>query len=270
MKATLANCGFLPAKLAAYLDCDNIAAAPQHVEWVADKPQTARFVTEEYIDQARGRGQVAWILEPFFLHPDPYLAARHKCFDYVLTHDRTWADNNENWLWYPAGGSWIGFDKWGMHPKTKNVSLLLSNKRMTRGHRLRHEVKERYGGKVDIYGLDHRVTPYEALADYRYSIIIENEKSRGWFTEKLIDCLSVGTIPIYWGDPTIDEWFDARGIAQANGLTAIGGALDWLGEDYYYSSIDSVRANVALAREYRCCEDWIYRHYPFLFEGSEH
>lgn len=270
MKATLANSGFLPHKRAAYLDGDNIGVAPERVEWVAADPQSARFVTEEYFDAARGRGQVAWILEPFFLHPDPYLAAMRKGFDYVLTHDRTFADNNENWLWYPAGGSWIGFDKWGIHPKTKNISMLLSNKTATRGHRLRHEIREKFGGKVDIYGPDKRVTPFEALANYRYSIIVENEKSRGWFTEKLIDCLSVGTIPIYWGAPDIDKWFNPQGIIEFETLSDLDNIFDWLGRrdvmrthPVQHESIR--RDNLDTAKQYRCCEDWIAEHYSFLF-----
>lgn len=268
---TLADCGFLKHTRSPYIGGDNIGLGSAHVEWQAADPQAARFVTDELLPQARGRGQVAWILEPFTLHPHTYLTALEKDFDYVLTHDRTFADNHENWLWYPAGGSWVAFDKWGIHAKTRNVSMLLSAKRMTRGHRLRHEVLARYGDKLDtVMGLDLRVTPFEALADYRYSIIIENERSRGWFTEKLIDCFSVGTIPIYWGDPDIGEWFDLGGMIEFSDLADLDNILDWLGrpgntESIYAARLPAIQRNLKTAKQFRFCEDYIFERYLFLF-----
>lgn len=43
-------------------------------------------------------------------------------------------------------------------------------------------------------------TKVRGLQEYRFSIVIENSLSEGrYFTEKLLDALAVGTIPIYWG-----------------------------------------------------------------------
>jgi hypothetical protein len=47
--------------------------------------------------------------------------------------------------------------------------------------------------------------------DYQYSLAIENSRQPNYFTEKLIDCLITKTIPIYYGCPNIDQWFDTRG-----------------------------------------------------------
>jgi|688.fasta_scaffold72507_4 hypothetical protein len=46
----------------------------------------------------------------------------------------------------------------------------------------------------------------------KYSIIIENSQEKNYFSEKLIDCLLTETIPIYWGCPNIDEYFDKNGF----------------------------------------------------------
>lgn len=274
MKATIASSGFAPPKRAAYLDGANLGVAPESFTWEWTDPRTARFVTEECLDQAGGSGQVAWLLEPFFLHPQPYLAAMNKPFDYVLTHHRSFAENLQNWLYYPAGGSWIGLDDWSIREKHQNISMLLSHKKMTQGHRLRHEVLAKHGARIDaVFGLDHRVTPLEALADFRYSIIIENERARGWFTEKLIDCLSVGTIPIYWGDPDIGKVFHSAGIIEFDTLKEVDALLDWLckheaaAAEYQRRRPES-EANLERAKKYRICEDWIYKHYPFLFAES--
>jgi hypothetical protein len=40
-----------------------------------------------------------------------------------------------------------------------------------------------------------------ALRDYMFSIVIENAQVGRYFTEKLIDAIALGTVPVYWGGP---------------------------------------------------------------------
>jgi hypothetical protein len=44
------------------------------------------------------------------------------------------------------------------------------------------------------------------LAGYRFSICIENQLLDGWITEKLLDCLRAGCVPIYLGAPDVARW----------------------------------------------------------------
>jgi hypothetical protein len=46
----------------------------------------------------------------------------------------------------------------------------------------------------------------------KFSIIIENSEETNYFSEKLIDCLLTKTIPIYWGCPNINDYFDTNGF----------------------------------------------------------
>jgi hypothetical protein len=46
----------------------------------------------------------------------------------------------------------------------------------------------------------------------KFSIIIENSQEINYFSEKLIDCLLTKTIPIYWGCPNINDYFDINGF----------------------------------------------------------
>lgn len=46
---------------------------------------------------------------------------------------------------------------------------------------------------------------FETLAKYTFAICFENMILKGWITEKIFDCFHVGTIPIYWGAPEIEE-----------------------------------------------------------------
>ena len=55
-------------------------------------------------------------------------------------------------------------------------------------------------------------TKESALGDYRFSVVIENTREAGYFSEKLIDCLICETLPIYWGAPDIEHFFDSRGM----------------------------------------------------------
>eukprot|EP00620_Florenciella_sp_RCC1587_P021099 CAMPEP_0182561832 /NCGR_PEP_ID=MMETSP1324-20130603/4262_1 /TAXON_ID=236786 /ORGANISM="Florenciella sp., Strain RCC1587" /LENGTH=60 /DNA_ID=CAMNT_0024774579 /DNA_START=220 /DNA_END=399 /DNA_ORIENTATION=+ len=45
-----------------------------------------------------------------------------------------------------------------------------------------------------------------------FHIAIENVKSNGYFTEKLLDCFLTRTVPLYWGCPNIGEYFEVEGM----------------------------------------------------------
>ena len=46
------------------------------------------------------------------------------------------------------------------------------------------------------------------LASYRFNLAFENTRRAGWCTEKIVDPLHVNTIPIYWGDPRVKDFFN--------------------------------------------------------------
>jgi hypothetical protein len=57
-----------------------------------------------------------------------------------------------------------------------------------------------------------RTTGKEVLFEnFQYSIVIENCRQPNYFSEKLIDCLRMKTLPIYYGCPNISEYFDISG-----------------------------------------------------------
>ncbi len=43
------------------------------------------------------------------------------------------------------------------------------------------------------------------LKNYKFNIAFENSSSPGYLTEKLIEALGAQTIPIYWGDPLLND-----------------------------------------------------------------
>ena len=50
----------------------------------------------------------------------------------------------------------------------------------------------------------------EFLSSYKFSICMENSEGDGYLSEKVIDGFLAGTIPIYYGDYTIDEYINPK------------------------------------------------------------
>lgn len=266
MKVTVADSLFLQYARSIKLGGGNENVTPTHFEWELADPERARFVTDSHIKDARGPGQVALLLESFFLHPENYLSAMEKPFEAVLTHNSYFA-KHKNWLWFPHGGSFVPLDQWKVHKKTKGVSLLCSPKRSLWGHRKYHYLAERFGDHLDVYGLDGHVDKLTAIAPYRYTVVVEAEETVDFFSEKLIDCLALGTIPIYWGCPNIGDYFDVHGLVRVNSTEEVAEALGKLNTKFYSARKDVIGENLEIARRYAIPEDWIWNEYPQLFEA---
>jgi len=254
---------FLEHTQSASIGGGNIGVGPTHFRWKYADAKEARFVTDSDIKHARGKGQIAWLLEPPDLHPENYdvTAQRRSEFDAVLVHSypRFMAAK-----WYPFGGSWIPFEKWDMYEKKYDVSILLSEKNSMRGHKFRHQIVNVFGDRIDVFeGIPNK---FEALAPYRYSIIIESQSVPDYFTEKLIDCMSVGTMPIYYGSPEIGKHFHEAGMMRIWSIADVSRALDMANERYYNFRKTKLIKNLMIAKDYAICEDRIFEMYPELFE----
>ena len=108
-------------------------------------------------------------------------------------------------------------------------------------------IKDKSFTNIDLFGrgtsnpLDYKE---DSLIDYRFSIVIENSNTENYFTEKLIDCLAVGTIPIYWGCPNIKKFFNENGIVSFNNLDELENLLPSLNEDLYNSKLNIIKENL--------------------------
>ena len=215
------------------------------------------------VSHVKSKYKIGWLLETREVGADRYTEFPNYMnnYDFVMTHDQELLDS------YPQktmgtifGGTWINTKNYGVHAKTKNLSMIYSDKQYLTGHKLRHQVASTVPG-IDLYG---RGTPRpleykeEALLDYRYSIIIENSKTNNYFTEKLLDCFAVGTIPIYWGCPNIGNFFDTDGMFIVNSLEEIQQIVGQLNESEYSKRIEHIRNNNLTFRQYAVTEDWMY------------
>jgi hypothetical protein len=127
-----------------------------------------------------------------------------------------------------------------------------------------NEIKNgRLKGKVDLYGRGFNEIPDKltGLKDYMFSIVVENTKKDYYFTEKLIDCFRTGTIPIYWGCPSIGEFFDLNGMIIFDDIYEMKPILNSINLNTYNEKIESVRNNFEKAKKYLIAEDYMFENY---------
>ena len=173
-------------------------------------------------------------------------------FDLIIASDPTILNECENAVLFPFGDCWIPLDEQKIHEKTKLLSIVVSAKRYLPGHQLRHKVIESINDKMDVYGrcCNYIENKADALRDYKFNVCIENLQHTNWFTEKIIDCLRTGTVPIYWGCPNIGDFFNTKGFIIVNSLEDIVNVVNNLTEDDYTSRLEYIKENFDKSLQY--------------------
>ena len=115
--------------------------------------------------------------------------------------------------------------------KKKNISIMISNKTIAPGHLYREQMVIeilKSNLPIDIYGNgcsrfqqfynDNRLKgtfiDNEPYLDYKFHISIENFQSNYYFSEKIINPLLYGTIPIYLGCHNIESFLPENSIIK--------------------------------------------------------
>ena len=129
------------------------------------------------------------------------------------------------------------------------------DKALTRGHRIRRAVWDAAAAddRIVRFASEHSKLPRtdgvrvlaaapeakaDSVAPFAVHVAIENVRRAGYFTEKLLDCFLLRTVPVYWGCPElaahgfdidgvvfIDDDGDEAAVARA-AVAAVGRALD--------------------------------------------
>lgn len=106
------------------------------------------------------------------------------------------------------------------HSKTKLISVVTSNKAFTEGHKKRldfvKKLKAHFGDKMDLYGrgINDFDDKWDVLADYKYTVAIENDWCDDWVTEKYFDCVLANTLPFYYGCPNLESIVDEQSFIR--------------------------------------------------------
>ena len=201
-------------------------------------------------------------------------------FDLVFTYDEEILDKFSNARFVPIDANyWYGEnDPSAVSPdtwkhKTSNVSITASYKSICRMHEVRRQAAKicRAQNLADVYGsLELRpgkkkeYYPAELpFQHYRYSIVIENNISAFYFTEKLTNCFAAQTIPIYLGATQIHKFFNPDGIItiSLDDLGRLDQVLKQCTPEEYERRLPAVLDNFRRVQEFACPVDYMYTHY---------
>ena len=252
-------------------------AIPELMQWDRDKPESNKVVifTERCYDQATERRfenniRIAWALESPAIHGysiTDLKAGKHKNFHYIITVSRdfmSWIEQNTEAkpIWYSPFGGWIRKEDHKIYQKTKNIQMIASKKDWCEGHRLRFEVANKLGNRVDKYGKAFKEFGYtlDVFKDYRYAIVIENIMMPDYFSDKLTSCFYTGTVPIMWNNGFISKYFDTDGMFLWKTIQELKNIVKYIenNPDDYESKKKYIQHNFEIAKEYFSPDDFIY------------
>ncbi len=193
----------------------------------------------------------------------------NKDFDLIFTHSARILDEFDNARFVPFCSSiWqrdeVKEDTY-MH-KTKNVSILSSDKLMCPLHKFRYDLAYKCKNEhlADTFGTFDRgplVNLSDTLKDYRYSICIENEIQPYFFTERLLTALAFHTVPIYLGATEIDKFFNPDGIIKISTKDDIKEVLKQCSKEDYENRLPAIKDNFNRVLAYSNPLDYMYEKY---------
>ena len=229
---------------------------PSYFEWCREDKIVSNscFISDYHLTEVQkcsNPRKIGWLMEPRAVYSQSYdfVDKNNKEFDYILTYDKELLSSGRNFLFYPFGVCWI--KDFSEPVKTKMCSIIASDKRNTPGHQFRHKVIDKFK-YIHHYGsnsLNQVEKKEEALKEYRFSIVIENAQYDYFFTEKLIDCIATKTIPIYWGCPSIGNYFNTDGMLRFNTIEELQPIIESLSKDLYDSMLPGALKNLSIINE---------------------
>jgi hypothetical protein len=190
-------------------------------------------------------------------------------YNFLFTHNETLLEEVSGAHLFEFGTTWI--KDYDYPEKEFAVSALVGGKNVTAGHRLRQKLwfkQDRIEGIKKNFFISGNLGGVEnfnnnpvlgdkknPLFDSQFHICIEQGKRDNYFSEKLMDCLTTKTVPIYWGCPNIGGWFDTRGFIMVDNLKDIIEACETLTPETYQNMLPYVEDNLEKSKKYATISD---------------
>ncbi len=179
------------------------------------------------------RKRIFIMLEPReILNLNSEIIKKHNNFDLILTFDDQLLEKLPNTALSLFGTTWL--KNYPVTPKEFSVSMVCGFKKLTAGHKLRHQIWKHQKdidipkkffmsshGKKSFYWFTpvKNIDNNPLLGDDKsilfkseFHVCIENVAIKNFFTEKLIDCLLAKSVPLYWGCTNISDFFNPDGF----------------------------------------------------------
>jgi len=163
----------------------------------------------------------------FAWEPNPLLGLHPRFVDYAKQNIGRYLIGEKGSLPHPFEETYAFLNHSPMQPivpKTKQCSIIFSQKKFMEGHHYRKHLVEailRTDLPIDIWGkgcdtiaikdprlkggfVQHSVLPYQS---YEFHICIENSHLNHYFSEKIVNALLSNCTPIYYGCKKIQQYF---------------------------------------------------------------
>ena len=208
----------------------------------------------------------AWIIEPPIINGDNHInitkPEHYLKFKKVFSYNRWIGDRIPNFEFVAHGGTWLREEDIGIHNKTLFCSMIFSDKSWNAGHLQRTRVYNliRNNAYIDFYGsgvnkfIEYKIT---GLKNYMFSICMENEgpqhlfaTNTDYFSEKILDCFLTGTIPIYYGNKSIENYFNMEGTLWFDDPDKINKIISQITPEYYQLKSHIILENFNIAKKY--------------------
>lgn len=104
--------------------------------------------------------------------------------------------------------------------KTGVLSVISSDKAFTAEHQYRLEflraLQSAFGDRIDVFGRGIRDVEdkWDAIAPYRYHVVLENGAFPDYWTEKISDAYLAWSFPLYMGSPNLSRYFPAPSFVE--------------------------------------------------------
>jgi hypothetical protein len=180
-------------------------------------------------------------------------------FQVILTWSDKVLNNCKNAIYLPFTSTWFTPEQYKKnHKKQFEVAHLCGKLLKTYGQSLRHELLARKDEiKIptkfyDVYGDRYNVEDAKKGKEFifgnsMFGAVIENTSYRGYFTEKILDCFLMKTIPIYWGCPNIGDFFNKEGIIKFENIDDFIYISNNLTPDLYFQYSKMIEDNYQIA-----------------------
>ena len=253
----------------------------KHIEWSTDPQEIAVWVdsgggANQYndlllqYDKINAKHNIMVLVEPIKLCPNNYQFVQDHSdkFDLIFSTYQDFGDGSDKYNYYRGGlRSYIKPSEFNIYKKSKNICCVMSNRSGTMpGYDVRHSIRDLVSRNMPT-AIDYNNPPLQdkhiGTMDYRYELVIKNEDDK-FFSEKILDAMLVGCIPIYWTS-TVDylsEAFDMNGIVTFQNEEQFFNALHagCFTKELYQKNIEAVKYNFEQSKKYISFGDVLWNH----------
>ncbi len=234
------------------------------------------FLTDKNVHEHAlfsNKKKYVWLVESPVITPDSYnyVYENYTKYDKIFSHSKKILQLPNSYF-LPIGGCHLNEDQISLQKeKDKLISMIFSFKNFSTGHKIRFDIYNKFNKLIDAMGSGvngKHLSKFHSCDNYAFSIVVENHKEDFYFTEKIIDCFLTGTIPIYWGCPSIKTIFNENGFFIFNTMQELEHIINDKNKllEFREKNKSAIEDNFRIAQKYKIAEDYLYTNYSEILK----